>query len=144
MATLPVKLFRSDDPGAPTLNGVAGALTNVLDGCLLTGYNTRAATSLTQSGGAATMTLQSGHGFAVNQVVAVSGFNEAAFNGDFWVTGVGATTLQFAVAGNPASPATGAGGVKVSPAGWTKIFPGTDKAAYQGAGGTGFVLRADV
>ncbi|MDD5271710.1 MAG: hypothetical protein PHU14_03210 [Methylovulum sp.] len=145
MATLPVKFYRSDDTGAPTLSGTVSALINVLDGCLLTGYNTRAVTSITQTGGVATLTVAAGHGFVANQVIAVSGANEAAYNGDFLVTGTTSTTLTFNVAGNPSSPATGTISAKVSPSGWTKAYSGANKAAYQNAdsGGTRYVLRID-
>lgn len=33
-----VRVYRSTDVGAPTINGTAGSLINVLDGCLVTGY----------------------------------------------------------------------------------------------------------
>jgi hypothetical protein len=145
MATLPVKFYRSDDAGAPTLSGTVSALLNVLDGCLLTGYNTKAVTSITQTGNVATMTIQAGHGFVPYQVIAVSGANESAYNGDFLITGVSSTTLTFAVTGNPSSPATGTISAKVSPAGWTKSFSGTNRASYQNAdsGGTRYHLRVD-
>jgi len=145
MAKLPVKFFRSDDAGAPTLSGSVSALLNVLDGCLLTGYNTKAVTSITQTGNVATMTIQAGHGFVPYQVIAVSGANEAAYNGDFLITGVSSTTLTFAVTGNPSSPATGTISAKVSPADWTKSFSGTNRASYQNAdsGGSRYHLRVD-
>lgn len=38
-----VRLYRSDDAGAPTLNGTAGSLIAVLDACLVVGYGTQTA-----------------------------------------------------------------------------------------------------
>lgn len=38
-----VTIYRSEDAGAPVLSGTAGALINVLTGCLVTGYGAKAA-----------------------------------------------------------------------------------------------------
>ncbi|MFZ2452576.1 MAG: hypothetical protein WAW36_18875 [Methylovulum miyakonense] len=143
MAILPIKLFRSSDSGAPTLNGVAGALANVLDAVLTTGYNVKSVTSITQTGNVATMTLQAGHGYVADQVVTNAGAVEPEYNGDFLVKAVTPTTVIFDVTGNPASPATGTITTKVASAGWTKTFTGTNKAAYQAASGSGYHVRVD-
>lgn len=38
-----IRVYRSDDAGAPVLNGVAGSLIGVLDACLVVGYGTQTA-----------------------------------------------------------------------------------------------------
>lgn len=40
---MPVTVYKSDDVGAPVLNGLAGSLCTVLDACLVTGYGAKAA-----------------------------------------------------------------------------------------------------
>lgn len=46
---MPVTVYLSTDASAPTLNGTAGALINVLDACLVNGYGSKAAAGWTKS-----------------------------------------------------------------------------------------------
>lgn len=64
------------------------------------------ATSVTRSGGTATVTAP-GHGFTTGAVVVVSGANQSAYNGAQTITVTGADTFTFPVANSPATPATG-------------------------------------
>jgi hypothetical protein len=75
----------------------------------------------------------------------VAGANPTAYNGEQIVTAVTANTFSFAVAGSPASPATGTIVAKTAPAAWTKAFSGTNLAAYKSAAvsATGCLLRVD-
>jgi len=61
--TVPVKYFRSDDTGAPTLTGQAGSLISLLDACLINGYNTKTPSGIIRSGSTATVTFATAHGF---------------------------------------------------------------------------------
>lgn len=137
------RMFSSADTGAPVLNGQVSTLINVLNACLVDGYNTKTIT-ITRSGSTATATCTA-HGFANRRVVTVSGAGESEYNGMFRITGVpDADTFTFEVTGTPATPATGTISCVVSPLGWTKPFTGTNKAAYRNSvadGGTGMYLR---
>lgn len=140
--TTNVKVFKSTDTGAPSLSGTAATLIALLDACLVNGYNSKSAT-ITRSGSVATATI-TGHGFLADQCILVSGANEAEYNGEQYVaTVVDANTITFAVTGSPATPATGTITIKQAPAGWTKPYTGTNKAAFRCGGGNQMYLRLD-
>ena len=128
--TIAVKRYTSTMTGAPTLNGTAGSLITLLDACLKNGFNSKSPTGATQTGGTATLSFGSAHGYAVNDVIAVSGANESVWNNEFRVLTVATDSLTFAVSASAASPATGTLSSTIAPLGWTKPFSGTDKAAY--------------
>jgi hypothetical protein len=143
-----VKLFKDDLPGAPVLNGVVGAGISLLDACLVTGFGLRTAVSLVVSGGVATMTLASNtlNGNLVDTVVLVDGVTGSltALNGEQRVISASSTTLSYATAAADGT-ATGTITVKTAPAGWSKVYSGTNKAAYRATDVTGnrFYLRVD-
>jgi hypothetical protein len=129
--TIAVKRYTSTMTGAPTLNGTAGTLVALLDACLKDGFNSQSISSASQTGGVATLTFSGAHGYAVNDVIAISGANEAAWNHEFRVLSTPlTTTLTFAIDAGTTSPATGTLAAKIAPLGWTKPFSGTNKAAY--------------
>ena len=68
-----VKHFRSNMTGAPTLNGVAGALIGVLDACLVNGFNLKTIDSLAVAAGVATASVGGGHGYEPDTVVLIAG-----------------------------------------------------------------------
>ncbi len=138
-----VRVYRSTDPNAPSLNGLVGSLINVLDACLVNGYGSLATTSLTQSGGIATVTTSVAHGLTGTPKVLISGVTPAAYNGEYTITVTGASTFTYAVAGSPAT-ASVQGTVGKASSGWTKPYTGTNLAAYkQPAGSNGFYLMVD-
>lgn len=126
-----VKHYRSDMPGAPVLNGVAGSKISQLDACLVTGYGLKAATSLIVAGGIATLTFAGGASAAwEDAVILVAGASNAALNGEQKVLTANTTTVTFATA---EADGTDAGTVtfKIAPAGWEKVFSKTNVAAYR-------------
>ena len=143
----PIKLFQSSDTGAPVMSGQAGALIGVLDACLLNGYNPVSVSSITRSGGTATVTTSGAHGFnsAYKDSVTIAGANEADYNGDFYIAYVDATHFTYTVGGTPASPATGAITAKRGAANgsWAKAHSGTNLAAYRSGNGIRHYLRVD-
>lgn len=140
--TTNVKVFKSTDTGAPSLSGTAATLIALLDACLVNGYNSKSAT-ITRSGSVATATITA-HGFLADQCILVSGANESDYNGEKYVaTVVDANTITFAVTGDPSTPATGTITIKQAPAGWTKPYTGTNKAAFRCGGGNQMYLRLD-
>lgn len=140
----PVIWYSSTDAGAPTLNNAPGSLINVLDACLINGYNARSVTSLSVAAGVATATV-SAHGFRSGQIVLVEGATPTALNGRQKVTVTGANTLTFPALGVPDGTATGTITMKAAPLGWEKRFSGTNKAVYARTApeATAMVLRID-
>lgn len=128
-----IKVFKSTDQGAPVLSNGWGDLTGMLDACLVNGYNLKTINSITLSGSTATATISAGHAYLVDQVLLVAGANQAEYNGEHRVTAVTTSTVSFAVAGTPASPATTASAFscKMAPLGFDIAFTGTNKRAYR-------------
>lgn len=136
-------IYRSDDSGAPTVNGTVGSLLTLLDACLLNGY-TASVTSITRSGSVATVIVPVHHHLQTGQSVTIAGANESDYNGTFAVTVIDVVTFTYAVPGAPSTPATGTITWKKLAAGWTKPLTGTNKAAYlQGSGSNSNYLRID-
>jgi hypothetical protein len=128
-----VKYFTSGMQGAPVVSNGWGDLTSMLDAVLVNGFNLKTVDSITSTGGVATATVSTGHGYVVNQVVLIAGCEQAAYNGEQVVTGVTASTFTFAVTGTPASPATTQSAIsaKVAPLGFQIAFTGTNKRVYR-------------
>ena len=126
-----VKHYRSDMPGAPVLNGVAGSKISQLDACLVTGYGLKAATSLTVASGIATLAFDGGASAAwPDAVILVAGASNAALNGEQKVLSANTTTVTFATA---EADGTDAGTVtfKIAPAGWEKVYSKTNVAVFR-------------
>ncbi|HEJ3062496.1 TPA: hypothetical protein SL272_000827 [Pseudomonas aeruginosa] len=126
-----IKVYRSNDIGAPALTGQIGAMITFLDAVLVNGYNSLSVTSLTRSGTTATAVLSGNHGLQTGDSATVAGAAETAYNGEFVVTVVNGTTFTYDVAGSPATPATGTITAKRASAGFAKVFAGTNKAVYR-------------
>lgn len=129
-----VKFMTESMPGAPVLSGTAGALISVLDALLVTGFGLRTAVSVVVAGGVATVTLSSDakNPNLLHSVILVDGVAApmADLNGEQRVTAASSTTLQFATAVADGT-ATGTITVKSAPAGWEKLYSGTNKAVYR-------------
>ncbi len=132
-----IKYYQSAQNGAPTLSGQNGSLISVLDAILVNGYGQVSITSITRSGTTATVTTTSAHLMLSGDVAAIAGANETDYNGEFVITVTGASTFTITVANSPATPATGTITVKRAPAGFTKVYSGTNKAVYRSNDVTG-------
>lgn len=141
-----VKFFRDDFPGAPVLNGTAGALIAVFDACLVTGFGLRVATSMVVTGGVATLTFpnDSKNSNLLDSIIFIEGTSVAALNGEQRVTSATSTTLSFATTA-ASGTISGTINVRTAPAGWIKLYAGTNKAAYKSAAveSLGTLLRVD-
>lgn len=126
-----IKVYTSLQQGAPIINGVAGSLITALDAILVDGYGQVNVSSITRSGTTATVTTATAHGFSTGDVALIAGAAETEYNGEFVVTVTGATTFTYDVVGSPSTPATGTITSKRAPAGFTKVFSGTNKAVYR-------------
>lgn len=149
MSDTTVKYFNSSMSGAPSLTNVAGAVIGILDACLQTGFGSVTLTSLVVATNVATATVNAGHNFAMvgnaGPVITIAGATPSGLNGQWRVTVTSATQFTFATTGISDQTATGTITAKRSPAGWTKIYSGTNLAAYQAddVTSTRFPIRID-
>ena len=132
--------------GAPVINGnTPGCLIAVLDALLINGWGLAAASTLVVADGIATATFAGATPWEVGAVIEVSGATPIAINDE--------RARVLTSAGNTLTFATGAGdgsysgsiGIKYAPAGWEKVFTGTNGAVYRSTDVTGarFYLRVD-
>lgn len=143
-----VKFYNEGMPGAPVLNGVAGALVALIKACLVTGFGIRTPTSIVVVGGVATVTTanEPKNLAMIDSVIAVSGITGAltALNGEQKITGATATTLTFATA---AANGTAAGtlSIRTAPAGWEETYSTTNVSCFRSLDPTslGAFLRLD-
>lgn len=140
-----VKYFHSGMAGAPVLSGAIGAMIGVLDACLVNGFALKSVDSLVVASNVATLNVSTGLTAEVGAVVLIAGATPAALNGEQKITAIGANSASFATTGITDQTATGTISVKMAPAGWSKAFSGTDKAAYKATdvSATGHFLRVD-
>ncbi len=140
-----VKFFHGDMVGAPTLYGNAGGLISVLDACLKDGFGLQTLSSLVVAGGIATATFGSTPSCEVASVLLIAGATPSGLNGEKKVLSVTGNTATFDATGISDQTASGTITAKMAPLGWTKLFSGTNLAAYTSpaAGYSGMVLRVD-
>jgi hypothetical protein len=135
---------KSTDTGVsawPVLSGQVGALVALLDAVLVNG-GTQIAASITRSGSTATATVTA-HGLQNGWYNSMSGATQSEYNIVAQVSNVTSNTFDYTVSGTPATPATGSPLARRAPAGWTKPFTGTNKAAFRpgNVGTNQFYLR---
>lgn len=128
---MPIKLFHAGQIGAPQLSGSNGSLIGVLDAVLVNGYNSVSITSITRSGGTATVATSVAHGLSSGDSATISGATQAEYNVEAIVSVIDSTNFSYSVAGAPVTPATGAPAVKRASGGFSKEFAGTNKAVYR-------------
>lgn len=75
--------YHSEETGAPTLNNAAGSLIAVLDALLTTGFNVKAVTSVSVSGGVATAVI-SAHGYEVGKTLLIAGATPSGCSPRAW------------------------------------------------------------
>lgn len=149
MTDTTVKYFDSTMSGAPSLSGTEGALIGILDACLQDGFGGVTLSSLVVASDVATATYSSGHGFAMigntGPVITIAGATPSGLNGAWRVTVTSTTQFTFATSGISDQTATGTITAKRAPAGFTKVYSGTNKAAYRAdqAQSTRLYLRID-
>lgn len=128
-----VFVYRSDQPGAPVLSATDGTMCSLLYACLVTGFGTITATSLTRSGSVATLAFASAHAYKVDDPILVAGATPTAYNGSWPVTAVTSNTISFAISGTPTTPATGTITCKIAPAGWTRPYTSGNVSVFRSA-----------
>lgn len=139
------KIFSSTMPGAAVLSGTAGALISILDACLVTGYGAGSVASLSVTAGVATATYAASHPFEKGMVAEFAGATPAALNGQKRILSATTNSVTFDATGVADGAATGTITSKVAPAGWEKLYAGTNLAAYRSLNpaSTHCVLRVD-
>lgn len=122
-----------------------GKLDAILYACLVTGYNSKNISSITVSNNVATVTTSTTHGYAVYDIIAISGANESVFNNEFTIASVPTTTTFTFSVTTGLSSASGSMTCKIAPLGWTREFTGTNKSVYRASDVTSnrMYLRAD-
>lgn len=130
-----VKYFSSTMPGAPVVNGNWGDLVGLLDAVLVSGFNLKTVESIRSENGLVTAAVSSGHGYQVNQVVLISGCEQAEYNGEHLITSTTSSTFSYKISSTPASPATTQSTIsaKVAPLGFQTVFTANGKRAYRSA-----------
>lgn len=101
-----IRMHRSTDLGAKVMSGQQGKMNAILLEVLCKGVPAAAPTSITQTGGLATCTMNA-HKFLTGQTVTVYGATQPEYNGNQVVTVIDANTFTFAVSSGAVSPATG-------------------------------------
>lgn len=149
-----VKIYRSTDAGASafTLYGNvpgttygAGGWIGILKACLVDGYGSQTASSVTITSAVATFNCVS-HGFLKGQCLLIAGatVTGGSINGEVYVTSVTTDTFTFATPGISDQTATGTITAKVAPAGWTEPYTAsTNITCFKQGGGNGFYLNID-
>ena len=145
-ASTSVKYFHSAMTGAPVLSGTAGSLIAVLDACLVNGFGSKTADSVTVASGIATFNVSAGIGaFEADAVILVAGATPSWLNGEKRIISATATAVTFDATGISDQTATGTITAKLAAAGWEKQFSGTNLVAYRSGDvtSTRAVLRVD-
>lgn len=157
MTDTQVKYFNYTMNGAPQINYVPGNGIAILDACLVNGFGSVTLDSLVVASNVATATVSAGHNFpmivgsnsltpGVGSVILIAGATPSALNGEWRIASVlSSTQFTFATTGISDQTATGTITAKRAPAGFTKVYSGTNLAAYQANAldATRLFLRAD-
>lgn len=132
-----IKMYRSNQPGAPVLSGTQGSLIAVLDACLVNGFGQVAVATLARVGNIVTCTTADPHKFESFDRVEIAGADQADYDSDFSITRIDAYSFSFEVTGAPDTPGTGSIIAKRAPAGFSKAFAAINKAVYRSNSLTG-------
>ncbi len=127
-----VRWFHSGMQGAPSIANGFGDMVSMLDGCLINGFNIKAPTSITRAGSTVTINYASGHLYALNSVLRVSGCTQAEYNGDWVIDYVDSNSLRYDIGtAIPSSPAIGAPSTRTAPLDWSILYTALNKRCYQ-------------
>lgn len=126
--------MHSGQIGAPQMNGAAGSngqMLQVLDACLIDGFNPQTVTTITKTTATVTLTFGVSHGYVERQVITIAGATDAALNGKHRVINLTTNTITIDAAG--VAVTTGTITTKIAPLGFESIFGSTDslKRAYR-------------
>lgn len=120
--------------GAPQMNGAAGSngqMLQVLDACLINGFNLQPVVSAAKTATTVTLTYGVAHGYESRQVVMVTGAADALLNGNHRIISLTVNTITIDAVN--VTQVTGTITTKVAPLNFESIFGSTDplKRAYR-------------
>ncbi len=126
--------MHSGQVGAPQMNGAAGSngqMLQVLDACLIDGFNPQTAISASKTATSVTLVYGVAHGYELSQDVMVTGASDSNLNGRHRVMAKTDTSLTISAAG--VTSVAGTIVTKVAPLGFESIFGSIDplKRAYR-------------
>lgn len=130
MATYPVKWFSEKQGGVPIPDGLAaGQLIELLDACLITGFNLQSPTGITMTDTVtAKVSFSTDPGYVEHQIILVEGADQAAYNGEHRVTAVAGTDIWVEMDSDPGTAATGTITTKAAPVGgWEMSYVDADR-----------------
>lgn len=141
-----VTYAHSQMSGAPVLTAQAGSLIALLDAVLVTGFDSKSATSITIANGLATLTFSAPHSAIPESVIEISGATApfTDINGRQKVIAKTPTTITFKTMVVDGT-VTGTLTFMMSSANWSKVFTGTNLAVYKSVDlmSNGHFLRID-
>jgi hypothetical protein len=111
---------------------IPGSLINILDACLVNGFNINNVTSLVVTNNVATVQC-SNHGYEIGQLILIYDANETQLNGEFRIKTKSTNSFTY-VPDTQNVTGTGSIKVKLAPLGWTKEFSGTNIGVYKQGG----------
>lgn len=126
--------MHSGQIGAPQMNGASGSngqMLQVLDACLVDGFNSQTVISATKTATTVTLTYGVSHGYVDRQFVTVVGATDTALNGKQRIVSTTANTVTLGVA--DVAVTTGNITTKISPLNFESIFGNSDtlRRAYR-------------
>ena len=126
--------MHSGQVGAPQMGGVEGSngqMLQVLDACLINGFNTQTATTVSKTETTVKLTFGVSHGYVERQLLLIAGATDAKLNGKHRVIAVTENTVTIDAVG--VGSITGTITSKIAPLGFESIFGSTDplKRAYR-------------
>lgn len=138
-----VKYYDSTMTGAPTCTGQVNKLVLLLDACLQDGFGTVTLSTLVVAGNVATAYVAGGHnlggmiGGLIGPVIRIAGASitegdHTGLNRDWRVSSIADSThFTFVTEGIGNQTASGTITAARAPAGWTKVYSGTNKGGYR-------------
>lgn len=126
--------MHSGQLNAPQMNGASGSngqLLQVLDACLIDGFNVQTASSASLNGGVVSINYGTPHGYANRQLITISGANDAKLNGSHRILSKTENSLTIDATG--VTQTTGVIKTKVTPLDFQSIFGSSEplKRAYR-------------
>lgn len=133
MATLPVKWYDWRFHGLPSLCGVPGSFTTILDAVLVTGFGDTNVVTINVENKKATFILQEGVIFFKKSVVKITGFTNQALDGEYQVknSDTGKIEITLDVPDGPLENTNTNIVVKYAPLGWYKPFSSVSRGIYK-------------
>lgn len=129
-----IKVYVHSNSNAQQLSNNWGALVNVLDSCLTTGYNCPAINTASVSNNILSIDFGTNHNLLVGQVILLAGANQSIFNREFRIANIPTLTqVQIDLDSTFSSTITGTLTATVPPLGWIKEFSEGGKRAYRNA-----------